>query len=398
MIDLVLRSVLTPGVLAGRWAGLVRVPSEIAGVPVARWSFGLATKMALDEIFFLTEALSLRLISVRDRSRIAEEIGAALDYFAARGFLEGPAGYHLDPPPLVPGDTRAATSRGLRYAHLTFPSEYEPHDGEPGRERWLGYARNRTAHAWLLRHPGKPRPWLVCIHGYRMGFPLADFTGFPAAWFHHELGLNVAFPVLPLHGPRKIGIRTGDGFLSGDYLDTIHLQAQALWDIRRLVRWLRAEDGQPIGVYGLSLGGYTTTLLASLEGGLACAIAGVPATDYVGLTRHVLPAWLLQLAEYAGVTLDRVERIVRVISPLAFKPRVPWDRRFLYAATADRLVPPAAVRTLWEHWDRPRLDWYEGSHTSFGWEATVRGLLGDAIARALTARSPSREGSSPSRD
>jgi hypothetical protein len=40
----------------------------------------------------------------------------------------------------------------------------------------------------------------------------ADFTGFPAAWFHHELGLNVAFPVLPLHGPRKMGIRTGDGF------------------------------------------------------------------------------------------------------------------------------------------------------------------------------------------
>ena len=111
----------------------------------------------------------------------------------------------------------------------------------PVATRWLGYERNRTAHAWLLRHPGPPRPWLVCVHGYRMGFPLADFTGFPAAWFHHELGLNVAFPVLPLHGPRKIGLRTGDGFLSGDYLDTIHLQTQAVWDIRRLIRWLRGR-------------------------------------------------------------------------------------------------------------------------------------------------------------
>ena len=73
-------------------------------------------------------------------------------------------------------------------------------------------------------------------------------------------------------------------------------------------------------------------------------IAGIPATDYVGLTRWVLPGWLLRLAEYAGVTLDRIERIVRVISPLAFAPKVPWDRRFLYAATADRLVPPATVR------------------------------------------------------
>jgi hypothetical protein len=222
-----------------------------------------------------------------------------------------------------------------------------------------------------------------------MGFPLADFTAFPAAWFHHELGLNVAFPVLPLHGPRKIGLRTGDGFLSGDYLDTIHLQTQAVWDIRRLIRWLQAEDGQAIGTYGLSLGGYTATLLASLEDDLCCVIAGIPATDYVGLTRWVLPTWFLRLAEYGGLSLDRIERLMGVISPLALVPRVPWDRRFLYAATADRLVPPATVVALWDHWKRPRLDWYEGSHVSFGWEATVKGLIADALARSGLLGSPS---------
>jgi hypothetical protein len=102
----------------------------------------------------------------------------------------------------------------------------------------------------------------------------------------------------------------------------------------------------------------------------------------VGLTRWVLPRWLLGLAEYAGVTLDRIERIMRVVSPLSFTPRLPWERRFIYAATADRLVPPATVQTLWEHWGRPRLDWYEGSHTSFGWESTVRALLLDALVRS----------------
>jgi len=381
MIDLVLRSVLTPGVLAARWAGLAMVP-DLADVPKTRLSLGLATKMALDEFFLMTEVLSAKLVSVRDRDRIGGELAAALDFFETRGFLAAPGRYHLDPEPLEPATLHPATSRGLHYHHLTFPSGYEPHAGEPGRERWLGYERNRTAHAWLLQHPGKPRPWLVCVHGYRMGFPLADFLGFPAAWFHHELGLNVAFPVLPLHGPRKMGVRTGDGFLSGDYLDTIHLQTQAVWDIRRLIAWLRAEEGMPVGVYGISLGGYTSTLLASLEDDLACAIAGIPASCYVGLTRWVLPAWLLRLAEYAGVTLDGIERLVRVISPLAFAPRVPWDRRFLYAATGDRLVPPATVRELWEHWGRPRLDWYEGSHTSFGWEATVQELLQDALARS----------------
>jgi hypothetical protein len=385
MIDLVLRSVLTPGVLAARWAGIVQLP-VIADVPPTRWSVGLASKLVLDEVFFLTEALSMRLISVRDRQRIADEVTAALDFFESRGFLDRPADYHAAPPALEPSSMRPASSRGLAYQHLTWASDYEPLPDEPGRDRWLGYERNRTAHAWLLRHPGPPRPWLVCVHGYRMGFPLADFIGFPAAWFHHELGLNVAFPVLPLHGPRKIGLRTGDGFLSGDYLDTIHLQTQALWDIRRLLRWLEAEDAEPIGVYGLSLGGYTATLLAALEADMACVIAGIPATCYVGLTKWVVPGWLLQLAEYAGVTLDRIERIARVISPLALEPTVPWSRRFLYAATADRLVPPATVRALWEHWGRPRLDWYQGSHTSFGFESTVRALLTDALDRSGLVR------------
>ena len=81
MIDLVLRSVLTPGVLAARWASIVQLPVT-ADVPPTRWSVGLASKLLLDEVFFLTEALSIRLISVRDRDRIVEEVTAALAYLA----------------------------------------------------------------------------------------------------------------------------------------------------------------------------------------------------------------------------------------------------------------------------------------------------------------------------
>ena len=85
-----------------------------------------------------------------------------------------------------------------------------PHPGEPGRERWLAYEANRTGHAWLLKHPGPPRPWLVCVPGYRMGRPAVDFTGFRAGWLYKTLGLNVAIPVIPLHGPRRVGSRLGN--------------------------------------------------------------------------------------------------------------------------------------------------------------------------------------------
>jgi hypothetical protein len=57
---------------------------------------------------------------------------------------------------------------------------------------------------------------------------------------------------MPLHGPRRVGRRGGDGYLSGDFLDTIHAQTQAVWDIRRLIAWLRAEGAQRVGVQGVS--------------------------------------------------------------------------------------------------------------------------------------------------
>jgi hypothetical protein len=215
-----------------------------------------------------------------------------------------------------------------------------------------------------------------------MGHPLIDFTGFPAAAFHLDRGLNVVIPVLPLHGPRSVGPRSGDGFLTGDHLDTVHMQAQAVWDVRRIIGWLRARGAPAIGVYGLSLGGHTAALLAALEDDLACVIAGMPATCYVSVARWNIPPLLWRLAETFGVPWQEIERLMRVISPLALPPRVPHGRRFLFHGMADRLVPPEGVSVLWHHWEQPRLAWYEGTHVSFGLEPAVHAFLVEALESA----------------
>jgi hypothetical protein len=377
-VELPLRALCAPWLLATRWQSLGSQPAADT-VPAPRRSLALGLKVALDEVFFLTELLSASIVAPRHRGRLREELDAAVALFRAHGWLDAPATYHRPPPPLETPARRPRRARGLDFQHLEFESGYEPHPDEPGRERWLGYTPMRTAHAWVLQHTDRPRPWLVCVHAYRMGFPLADFLGFPAAWFHHQLGLNLAFPVLPFHGPRKTGWRTGEGFFSGDYIDTVHMQAQAVWDIRRLLSWVRAEDAPAVGVYGISLGGYTTALLAALEANLDCVIAGIPAVDYGSLARWNLPPVLHRLAERAGITWDTVAELERVISPLALPPRVAHERRFLFAAMADRLVPPHHARDLWRHWEEPRLLWYEGSHVSFGWEASVRAFLREAL-------------------
>ena len=371
-----LRSVATPILMGMRWA---QRRSEHRGVPRPRWNAKLLSKVALDEFFFAAELATGTLISMREHKRVAAEVSEALDLCGALGWIDTPEHFHDTPAPITDAKLAHVKSRWIPHQHLRFQSGYEPHPGEPGRERWLSIQSNHTAHAWLLEHEGPPRPWLVCIPGYRMGKPSVDFAGFRARWLHRELGLNLAIPVLPLHGPRATGRRSGDGFFTGDFLDTIHAEAQAVWDVRRLLGWLRARGVPGLGIYGISLGALTTALVASLEEDLDCVIAGIPATDLLRLMRAHIPAPLLRGARRARFPFSEIEKLLRVISPLAMSRRVARDRCYLYAGVADRLASPDHARDLWKHWETPRLAWYPGGHVSFLWEPVVAELVREAI-------------------
>jgi len=385
-LELSARALALPWLLGLRWAGALGAPGRF-GMPQARRSTALALKVAADEVFLATELVSgALLLRGADRRRLAREVAAAHRLFARRGWLEDPVSYHRTPPRLLAVDERPARIGRLRYRHARFASGYAPHAGEPGRGRWARYEANHTAHAWLLRHDGEARPWVVCVPGFRMGHPFVDVMGFRARWLHQRLGLNVAIYVMPFHGPRRTGRRSGDGYLSGNFVDTLHAQAQAVWDLRRLVGWLRREGAPGIGVHGISLGGYTTALLAALEPELDAVVAGIPASCFVGLARQHVPPGIAALLDRSGFPLERIEELLRVVSPLAMPVQVPRERRFVYAGTADRLAPPEQAWDLWRHWERPHVTWYHGSHVSFLFEPSVRALLREALAPDALAK------------
>jgi hypothetical protein len=354
----------------------------LRGVAQARASWTVGVKAALDEVFYLSEVVAGAPLAFLETPRLQREATDAAEQFAMRGWLDAPATYHREPPPLdAPAVEQVTAIPGLSYERLTFESGYAPWEHEVGRERWLAYAPNRTAHARIFRHPGEPRPWIMCIPGYRMGSVAVDIVGFQVAWLFGRLGLNVVIPVLPFHGPRRVGRRGGDGYMTGDFIDTIHAQAQTLWDLRRLLSWVRRQDGPAVGVYGVSLGGLTSAMLASLEEDLDCVVAGMPPACFAGLMQDNSPAVVRRLIDYAGFPWETVKQLLRVVSPLALAPRVAHERRFLFAGIADSLAPRAQALALWRHWGRPRLAWYPGSHSSFMLESAVRDLLLEAFRR-----------------
>jgi dienelactone hydrolase len=370
-------------VTAGSYA--MRLEPLTEGVPAPIPSARLSAEVAADEALLATIRPFLPLPGRAEMVRIEGEVSAAKEMFESQGWLEKPADYH-DAPPLLESPTlRNDRAHGIDYEHLSFASSYEPHSDEPGRDRWLSYEANRTAHAWVLHHHHANRPWLVCINGYQMGYAGIDLFAFPPDWLHHGLGLNLVIPVLPLHGARKMGRRSGDGFVSGDILDTIHAEAQAMWDIRQILSWVRAQGDPAVGVLGYSLGGYNTALLSTLDDRLSCVIAGIPLCDIPSVMRRHASELELRNIEGNGLDYERMSEVMRVVSPLVLEPRPSTDRRFIFAAVADRVVPPEQARKLWEHWEQPRIEWYQGAHITFRAHSGVRLLIEDALrASGLT--------------
>ena len=230
---------------------------------------------------------------------------------------------------------------------------------------------------WVHR-PGKPRGTVLLLHGFTMGNPRLDaFLLLASHWF--EAGLDVALLTLPHHGARTPpGARfSGERFAVPHVARLGEAVREAIYEIRQLVHWLREESGAPVGLLGLSLGGYLAALSAGLCDDLDFAIPMVPpvcigdlAWRFFTQTRHH------REGGEAALSQQDLRRAFRVHSPLAHPLRISKQRVMIVAGRGDRIVPPEHPAALWSHWGEPRIHWFSGSHlTPFGRGRIARAVL-----------------------
>lgn len=341
----------------------------------------LFAHVAMDEAIMAAAMGPNRFPRSSDYTRVALELAEAHDHYAGRGWLDHPGSYHRNPPPLYdPLLIPSMTITGTRFEKLLFESEFEPHPGEPGGERWQGYVPNHIAHAWLLRHDDdRPRPWVVCLHGFGTGIPVADVVGFRAGHIHKALGYNVVMPVLPLHGPRKVTLLGGEAFISFDLLNGVIGMANAVWDVRRIISWVQAQDPVSVGLYGVSLGGYAAALTAGFAKDLDFVMTGIPVTDLLGLFRSHAPRHVLRRAEEYRIFSPESDAVMAVSRPTSYPALVPRERRYIFAGIGDRMALPEQAHTLWKHWERPRIEWYPGNHVGYMWSGDVRHFVDEVL-------------------
>ncbi len=368
-------------------AAVLRREQRYRDVPAVEPNAGLVAETLIDGTFSLLVSLLVGVPESQQVRRGHQELLAMQEFIERNGWFASPEQYHQTPPALDSPQLTPKRTKGLRggtdYVEMLFESEYEPHPGEPGRERWLAHEENGTSAAYVLEHEGVDRPWIVCTHGFGMGQASANMQGLSAVWIHEELGLNVLMPVLPLHGPRSSTRFSGGGLLQPEFANMLHMFSQAVWDIRRQVSWIRSRSDAPVGLYGISLGGCAVSLASAFIDDLSCVIAGIPAVDFTSLARDNEP-WAYHA--YGGdlqTDWALVHKVMHPVSPLTFQPRMPVEKRYIYAGVADRIARPDQARALWRHWGKPEIEWMSSGHVLASMKPELKPFIRKVVARHL---------------
>jgi pimeloyl-ACP methyl ester carboxylesterase len=251
-----------------------------------------------------------------------------------------------------------------RVDNIAFRSSFEAINPAE-RERRRGYTRNNVVHAQHWRHDDGPHPTLCLIHGFMGSAYLFNGLFFALPWFYRA-GYDILLYTLPFHGRRaeKNSPYSGYGFFMDGFGGFAESMAQAVHDFRSVLDYLEFTGVDRISLTGMSLGGYTSALIAEVDDRIQAVIPNVPVVTPETTMDQWFPANLLVRL---GDLLTRTDKDIaaaayRYHSPLNYPPLIPKDRRLIIAGLGDRLAPPQQAELLWEHWDRCEFHWFPGNH------------------------------------
>lgn len=233
------------------------------------------------------------------------------------------------------------------------------------RDHRAGFARNNIVHAQHWRHDDGPRPTLCLIHGFMGSAYLFNGLFFSLPWFY-RCGYDVVLYTLPFHGRRaeKYSPFSGHGYFAHGMAGFAEAMAQAVHDFRSLLDYLEFTGVDRVALTGMSLGGYTSALIASVDDRIQAVIPNVPVVTPDRTVDEWFPAnKVVALRDrIAGTDTALVDAATMYSSPLNYRPLPAKDRRLIIAGLGDRLAPPEQAEMLWRHWDHCAFHWFPGNH------------------------------------
>jgi dienelactone hydrolase len=247
--------------------------------------------------------------------------------------------------------THVATTGHVEVWDVTFPSPVvTPQEG------------NNTVHGEYYRPLVEgERPGVIVLHILGGDFALSRL--FCNALAQH--GVAALFVKMPYYGPRRDS-SSPRRMVSSDPSETVEGMTQAVLDIRRATAWLAARpevSDEDLGIFGISLGGITSSLAAAAEPRLknVCLLlaggdVGQIAWDSLEL-RGIRERWLAQ-----GKSREEFLELLRQVDPVTYAAAARDRRILMLNARDDEVIPRACTESLWKALGQPPIEWYSGGH------------------------------------
>jgi len=222
-----------------------------------------------------------------------------------------------------------------------------------------------TCHArWFSPRERDRRTAVLCLHGWGAGQFGLEERAFPVRWMVSTLGLDVLLVTLPFHAHRRSQRGRTPAFPSSNPMRANEGFAHAVHDLRALIAALTEDFGfASVGVMGMSLGGYTSALLATVEPHLRFAAPLIPFASLPGLMwEHGEHTASRSRAEARGIERAHFESAFEAITPTRRAAAIPGEHVFVAAGRHDRVTPPEHAHMLHRHFEGSALVTYPGAH------------------------------------
>ena len=171
--------------------------------------------------------------------------------------------------------------------------------------------------------------------------------------------------------------------------DQFAMNLATIEEARSLLRWLREDGYERIGLTGYSMGGYMAAMVAQL---VPYRIAVVPCAAGDTVVPPIIHSPLSNLYDWRTLAAqlppdDSPKALMtRIMRRFAISKHGQLDHpetAIVMGSIRDEFIPPSEVMKLHKHWEGSELRWMDAGHTT-GWAlhgAEMRDAVRDAFSR-----------------
>lgn len=226
------------------------------------------------------------------------------------------------------------------------------------------WPENNVVRGRIYEYGAAPRAAVVVLHGW---------LSFSYAWYRsvcrsfNRWGMHGVLMELPHHMSRRPhgSVYSGEFALSGDLTRTVEAFRQAVVDARQLIQWLRSYYRIPVGIWGISLGGWIGAMLCTLSEGPEAAVLVAPVVEPMEVLQHsMLTSWMRRDVRTSGLRESEYEEGVERLSPAHYRPSMSCERILIIRPEEDRAIPGSGVERLRKSWAGAAYKTYPHGHIS----------------------------------